>query len=228
MLWIARLETTRSKVASGCGRARISPVSICMRLATPSRDALRRATCSCSFVERVWLLRRREADVRRADPQRLHSSFARSAIQTICSPGIGGLPVCQPSRGQDRTVGRRAEGRKDEGVPVAEAGACRSVRVRGMDAGWSPPACAFHGRTSPQLPCIIFCPRFVVFFYTPDIPASRYQARRPLMKIPAFDLPFWRRTRHKTGVVTDTTPAVHRERSEAGPIDPAICCGLRT
>ncbi len=43
MLWIARLDTTRSKVASGNGSARISAVSMCTRSLTPSNDALHRA-----------------------------------------------------------------------------------------------------------------------------------------------------------------------------------------
>jgi hypothetical protein len=43
------------------------------------------------------------------------------------------MPVHQPAGKKERTMGRRFDGCKDEGLPVAEALARRSVRVRPVD-----------------------------------------------------------------------------------------------
>ena len=46
------------------------------------------------------------------------------------------MSVLESARGQKRTLGGRSDLRKDQGVPLAEAGAGGPGRVRGMDAGW--------------------------------------------------------------------------------------------
>jgi len=44
----------------------------------------------------------------------------------------------EPSRGEKRQVGRRADGGENEGLPVAEGGPRRAIRIHGMDARQSP------------------------------------------------------------------------------------------
>jgi hypothetical protein len=55
------------------------------------------------------------------------------------------VPFCQPSGGQERAVGRRADRREDEGVSVGKAGAGWGVRVLGVDAGRAFEARAVRG-----------------------------------------------------------------------------------
>ena len=47
--------------------------------------------------------------------------------------GNQGVPVRESARGEERPMGSGADGGEDEGLPVAEAGARRPIRVPGVD-----------------------------------------------------------------------------------------------
>ena len=50
------------------------------------------------------------------------------------------MPVREPSRGKKRQVGSRADRSENEGLPLAEAGPGRAIRIHRMDARQSPEA----------------------------------------------------------------------------------------
>ncbi len=54
------------------------------------------------------------------------------------------VPLPKPPRGQKRTLGTGSHRRQDAGVPLAEAGPGRAVRVCGMDTGQSSAAFKLH------------------------------------------------------------------------------------
>lgn len=67
------------------------------------RSAPGTLTRSCSAT------RRRQAAVRRAHPQRIHSGIARPTLQAIPGSGSGGMPVREPAGAEGWTMGRGAE-----------------------------------------------------------------------------------------------------------------------
>jgi bifunctional non-homologous end joining protein LigD len=48
----------------------------------------------------------------------VHALVARPVIQALSDPGSGDMPLCQPSRGQKRSLGRGAHCRENERMSV--------------------------------------------------------------------------------------------------------------
>jgi hypothetical protein len=62
---------------------------------------------------------------------------AAAALENACNRP---LPVCEPARGQTRTLGLRSNKGRDGKLPVASAHARGADRVHGMDTRWAPTA----------------------------------------------------------------------------------------
>ena len=68
-----------------------------------------------------------------------------AAVQEIPRAGDRGLSVRESPGGEERSMGCGPDGGEDEGLPVAESGARRAVRVPGVDGRESSPAHQVHG-----------------------------------------------------------------------------------
>ena len=79
------------------------------------------------------ILRRQGSHLRLQDPQRLHAAHALEALREVQGARDRRVPLCQPPRSPRRTLGPGAHQSEDGGVPVAEAGPRRTVRVPRMD-----------------------------------------------------------------------------------------------
>jgi hypothetical protein len=80
-----------------------------------------------------WVLRRKQVDVRRPNPEWLHAGIARRIIQEDQTSEDSAMSVREPAREEGRPMGCRTDGSQDGRMSVAEAPARRSVRVRRMD-----------------------------------------------------------------------------------------------
>jgi hypothetical protein len=58
---------------------------------------------------------------------------------------ICGMPICEPAGEEGRSLGCEADGGENEGLPLAQAPACRLYRVCGVDRGWAPAALPVYG-----------------------------------------------------------------------------------
>lgn len=82
----------------------------------------------------VWLLRGRKASVRRQDTQRVHSPCTRTTPKAFQWPRNSRVPICKLAGEEIRPVGPWSNRREDEGLSLAETGASRQFRVRGIGA----------------------------------------------------------------------------------------------
>ncbi len=100
---------------------------------TKAKSRRRRLHIECPQLrcDHLRLLRGRQALVRRAHSQRVHTFFAGEIVPAFQGVGGGKVPVRESTGTEGWPVGRRADGREDERLPVAEAGA--RGPVRGVD-----------------------------------------------------------------------------------------------
>jgi len=67
--------------------------------------------------------------------ERIPAIITRAIIQKDEATGNRGVPVREPAREESGALGRRTDGGKNDGVPVAQAAACRAIRICRMDRG---------------------------------------------------------------------------------------------
>jgi hypothetical protein len=97
------------------------------------------------LLESKFLPKLKEPVRRGAHAQWVHAGVACGAVQKAEAAGGCGMSVREPAGEKGGTLGCWPHCGQNGGVPVVEAGACRPVRVYGMDAGGASAAQPVYG-----------------------------------------------------------------------------------